>query len=122
EVWYADIQWDVVLQLVTNHKPRFSEVPRFPGMRRDLAVIINENIDYVQLENIAIKIGKQLLKQVNLFDIFVDAQKLGEGKKSYAISLFFQDANRTLTDKDVETVVNQIIHQFKNQLNAEIRA
>ncbi len=120
-VFYADFNWDLILRALRKHKIDFVELNKFPAVRRDLALVLNTTVKFNEVEAIAKKTGKKMLKAVNLFDVFEDADKLGEGKKSYAISLVFEDVTKTLKDKDVDKVMNQMIQNFENKLGAIIR-
>ncbi len=120
-VFYADINWDMVLRSLKNHKIDFVELNKYPSIRRDLALVLDRKVNFNEVEAIARKTGKKLLQSINLFDVFADEKKLGEGKKSYAVSMVFEDPTKTLKDKEVEKVMNQMIQGFENKLDAEIR-
>ncbi len=120
-VFYADINWDMILRSLKKHKIDFVELNKYPSIRRDLALVLDTKVKFSEVEAIAKKAGKKLLKSINLFDVFADESKLGEGKKSYAISMIFEDASKTLKDKEVEKVVSQMIQTFENKLGAVIR-
>ncbi|HUM47951.1 MAG TPA: phenylalanine--tRNA ligase subunit beta [Chitinophagales bacterium] len=119
EVFYAAIDMDALLKFSKN-TVKFSPLPKFPFVRRDLALVIDSNISFSDIEQIAYKSSGNLLKEVNLFDVYAD-EKLGAGKKSYAVSFIFLDEQRTLTDADVDKVIEKMIQQFQSQLNANIR-
>ena len=119
EVYYAEFDMDVLLTLSKN-KIRFSALPKFPGVRRDIAVVINPEISFGQIEELAQKTSGNLLKEIRLFDVYED-EKLGNGKKSYAISFLFLDEDKTLTDAEVNSLVDKMIRQFESKLNASIR-
>ncbi len=121
EVYYADIQWDQVLKVVKKQKTTYQEIPKYPSVRRDLAMLLDKEVAFGKIEAIAKSTVKQLLRNVNLFDIFDDESKLGEGKKSYAVSFLFQDERKTLTDKEVDKVMKKLIHRVQTELGAEIR-
>lgn len=121
EVFYADLAWDVLLQAVKKQNITFSELNRFPTVRRDLAVVIGNSVKFSDLAAAAKKVGKKLLKDINLFDVFEDEAKLGEGKKSYALSFVFEDPARTLQDKEVDAVMNELIENFESKLGAVVR-
>jgi phenylalanyl-tRNA synthetase beta chain len=99
---------------------KVQEISKYPSVRRDLALVIDEKVHYSEAAAIAEKIGGKMLKKVDLFDVYRDS-RLGDGKKSYAIKLIFSDNTKTLKDKDVDKVVNKMIHQFESQLGAQIR-
>lgn len=119
-VYYADINWTQLLRRLNGRKTQYKEVSKFPGVRRDLALLLDKAVSYAEIEKIALREVKRTLKSVNLFDRYEDA-KLGDNKKSYAVSFEFQDEGKTLTDKDVDKLVNRLIETYKNELGADIR-
>lgn len=121
DVFYAEINWDSVIKQLKKKKVKFSELPKFPSTRRDLALVIDKNIEFGAIEKIATRTGKKLLKSVNLFDIFEDESKIGAGKKQYAVSFTFQDVNKTLTDKEIDKLMQKLISEFQKQLSANLR-
>ncbi|MGB0839049.1 MAG: phenylalanine--tRNA ligase subunit beta, partial [Chitinophagales bacterium] len=120
-VYYADVNWDTVLKMTRRGKIVFESIPKYPSVRRDLALLLDKDIAFEQVAIIAIKTGKKLLRSVNLFDIYADEQKLGKGKKSYAVSFVFQDKDKTLTDKEIEKVMSKLMRSYQHQIGAEIR-
>jgi phenylalanyl-tRNA synthetase beta chain len=120
EVMYASINWQTIEKIVASQKIKYIELPKFPAVQRDLALLLNEEITYAQVEKIAKEQTGAMLKEVSLFDVYRD-KKIGEGRKSYAISLTLQDESKTLTDDKVEKVMSKLIQQFEQQLQAEIR-
>ncbi len=121
EVFYADFNWDLLLASQKKASISFVELNKFPTVRRDLALVIGNSVKFSDLAALARKVGKKLLKDVNLFDVFEDESKLGEGKKSYAMSFTFEDPTRTLQDKEVDDVVNELIKGFEEKHGAVIR-
>ena len=119
-VAYAKINWNKVENAVQQSKVQYKELSKFPAVKRDLAMLINEQIEYAQIENIAKQQMGDLLKGISLFDIYRD-KKIGEDKKSYAISLTLQDEGKTLTDDKLEKMMSKLIAQLEMQLGAEIR-
>ena len=117
---HADFDWEEIFEIAKSRVIRFSEIPRFPGMRRDLALLVQENISYADIERISAEVGKRILKSVNLFDVYKD-EKLGAGLKSYAVSYFFEDEEKTLTDKDVDYLMTKLMNRYRDELKAEIR-
>ena len=99
---------------------KYVEVPKFPAVERDIAIIVDEQIEVGQIEKIVTKKAKKLLESINLFDIYRN-EKLGKNKKSVAYSLIFRDKNKTLSDEEVNQVMNDIINELTNKLNAELR-
>lgn len=120
EVFYADFDWDLIIRSVRNNKITYAEVSKFPSVRRDLSMLLNKDITFEQLKQIALKTDKSLLKEVNVFDVYI-GDKLPEGKKSYALSFLIQDEEKTLTDKQIESLMQKLILNFEKQAGAEIR-
>lgn len=119
-IFYADINWDLILKLIPSSEHAFIELPKFPEVRRDLALLLDKKVKFSEIRDIAWKVEKKLLKSVNLFDVF-EGEKIGANKKSYAVSFVFQDVEKTLTDKQIEAIMNKLIYSFKQNLGAEIR-
>jgi phenylalanyl-tRNA synthetase beta chain len=121
EVFYADINWDLVVEAVKKNKAlEYAEVPKFPEVRRDLALLIDKNVKFGELEQLAYQAEKGLLKSVNLFDVY-EGDKLPSGKKSYALSFILQDENATLTDKQIEKIMEKLMKTYQEKAGAEIR-
>jgi phenylalanyl-tRNA synthetase beta chain len=120
DVLYADFDWDQIMRSVRNNKITYTEVSKFPSVRRDLSMLLNKDISFEQLKQIAFKTEKGLLKEVNVFDVYV-GDKLPEGKKSYALSFLLQDEDKTLTDKQIDAFMQKLILNFEKQVGAEIR-
>jgi len=120
EVFYADFDWDLVIRSVRNNKISYQEVSKFPSVRRDLSMLLNKDVSFDQLKQIALKTEKGLLKEVNVFDVYV-GDKLPAGKKSYALSFLLQDEEKTLADKQIEAIMQKLILNFEKQAGAEIR-
>jgi phenylalanyl-tRNA synthetase beta chain len=118
-VFYADINMDLMFEM--RPKPlQFKEISRFPAVNRDLALVVDKNVSYSQIEQIALSQQISHLKQVQLFDIF-ESEKLGKDKKSMAVSFNFQDDAKTLTDKEIDGFMSQIISSYEKNIRAEIR-
>ena len=118
-VFFADINWSLVLEL----KPKtlqYREISKFPVVNRDLAVVVDKNVSYNQVEQIALSSKIDQLKSVQLFDVF-ESEKLGAGKKSMAVSFTFLDENKTLTDVEIDSFMQKIISGYEKSLQAEIR-
>ena len=120
DVFYADFDWDQIMRSVRNNKITYTEVSKFPSVRRDLSMLLSKDISFEQLNQIAFKTEKSLLKEVNVFDVYV-GDKLPEGKKSYALSFLLQDEDKTLTDKQIDAIMQKLILNFEKQAGAEIR-
>ncbi len=121
DVFYADLNWDLLLQAAKKQSISLVELNKFPTVRRDLALVIGKSVKFADIAALAKKVGKKLLKDINLFDVFEDETKLGEGKKSYAVSFTFEDPTRTLQDKEVDAVMSELIATFESKLGAVIR-
>ena len=119
-VFAAEICWQTLLKLVSRVKVKFQEMPKFPEVKRDLAVLIDENVAYADLCRAAQKSVKKILKQVSLFDVY-RGDKIPEGKKQYAINFVFQDPEKTLTDQEVEKAMSRLLATFQNQFGAVLR-
>jgi phenylalanyl-tRNA synthetase beta chain len=119
DVLYADFSWNKIQKYVSN-KIKFIDIPKYPEVRRDLALLVDEKITFEAIYNIAKQTEKKLLKGVNLFDVY-QGEKLPDGKKSYAVSFIIQDENKTLNDKEIEKIMNKLQANFENQLGAQLR-
>ncbi|MDN6280995.1 MAG: phenylalanine--tRNA ligase subunit beta, partial [Psychroflexus sp.] len=119
-VLYADIDWDLVLELIKNISFKGEPISKFPSTQRDFALLVDAHIQFKDIEDIALKTDKKLLKNVDLFDVYT-GDKLPEGKKSYAVSFKFRDEHKTLTDKQVDKIMNKLQKQFEEKLNASLR-
>jgi phenylalanyl-tRNA synthetase beta chain len=121
EVLYADFNWDIVLEAIVAGKAiMYTEVPKFPEVKRDLALLIDKTIQFEQLESLAYQSEKSVLKRVSLFDVY-EGEKLPQGKKSYALSFILQDETATLTDKQIEKIMEKLIKVYQEKAGAEIR-
>ena len=119
-VFAAEINWNTLFQLVKRDKVSFKEMPKFPEVRRDLALLLDEGVSYGDLRKSAFKSAKKLLKQVTLFDVY-RGDKIPEGKKQYALGFVLQDLEKTLTDGDVERIMDRILSTFQNEFGATLR-
>jgi phenylalanyl-tRNA synthetase beta chain len=119
-VFYADFNWDLILEAMKNSSTIYTEVSKFPEVRRDLALLIDKAIQFEQLKQLAYQAEKSMLKNVNLFDVY-EGDKLPLGKKSYALSFILQDENATLTDKQIEKIMEKLMKTYKEKVGAEIR-
>ena len=119
-VFAAEINWPVLFELVKRNKIRYKELPKFPEVRRDLALLLDESVNYADLRRSALRVGKKLLKQVSLFDVY-RGDKIAEGKKQYALSFVLQDLEKTLTDNDVERIMSKLLSTFQNEFGAVLR-
>jgi len=94
---------------------------KFPGTRRDLALVVDESVEFGKIQAIAKKIEKKYLKEVNLFDIYRNDEQIGKGKKSYSVSFDFENPEKTIKDKEVDKIMKSLIHKYEEDLNATIR-
>lgn len=119
-VFAAEISWPVLFELVKRDKIRYSELPKFPEVKRDLALLVDENVSYVDLYRSAFRAGKKMLKNVSLFDVY-RGDKVPSGKKQYAMSFVLQDLEKTLTDADVEKIMSKLLATFQHEWGATLR-
>ena len=119
-VFAAEINWNTLFQLVKRDKVAFKEMPKFPEVRRDFALLLDESVSYADLYRSSFKAGKKLLKQVTLFDVY-RGDKIPEGKKQYALGFVLQDLEKTLTDEDVERIMKKLLSTFQNEYGATLR-
>ena len=119
-VYAAEIAWPALLELVRRDKIGFSELPKFPAVRRDLALLLDEKVSYADLRAAAFKQAKKLLRQVGLFDVY-RGDKIPAGKKQYALSFVIQDLEKTLTDQDTERVMERLLSTFQTEFGAQLR-
>jgi phenylalanyl-tRNA synthetase beta chain len=120
EVYYADIHWDLWAKAAAAARIKYSEVPKFPAVNRDLAIVIDKQVTYQQVQDVTAQLKIAELKSFGLFDIF-ESEKLGQDKKSYALNYTFQLQDRTLTDNETEDLMKKLSDAYKNKLNALIR-
>lgn len=119
-VFAAEISWPALFALVKRDKVAFSELPKFPAVRRDLALLLDEAVSYADLRAAAFKQAKKFLRQVGLFDVY-RGDKIPSGKKQYALSFLIQDPERTLTDQDTERLMERLLDTFKKDFGAQLR-
>ena len=119
-VYYADINWTAVMKQVRKNSVSFKEISKYPAVSRDLALLLDKQVEFAQIEAIAYKTERKYLKSVELFDVY-EGKNLPEGKKSYAVNFILQDEQKTLTDKQIEAIMNKLIANIKKELNAELR-
>ena len=120
EVYFAELNWEELTKHAFSKPIIYEEVAKFPLMRRDFALLIDKNVSFQSLKDTAYKTERKILQDVNLFDVY-EGKNLPKDKKSYWISFTFQDKNKTLTDKQVERVMEQLLQNFKSQFGAELR-
>lgn len=120
EVFFAELNWDLLMKDSEKHKVQFFEISRFPEVSRDLALLIDKSVTFAQIEQVALKSERKLLKNVVLFDVY-EGKNLPEGKKSYAVNFIIQDEEKTLTDKQIDKVMSKIQQNLQNELGAQLR-
>ncbi|MGS2763659.1 phenylalanine--tRNA ligase subunit beta [Sinomicrobium sp. M5D2P9] len=120
EVLYADFYWDNILEHLQTSGMKYTDIPKFPEVRRDFALLLDTSVKFSDIYTTARQTESSLLKNINLFDVY-EGDKLPEGKKSYAVSFVFQDKNKTLTDKQVDKIMDKFREAFEKQLQAELR-
>ncbi|MCH2217316.1 MAG: phenylalanine--tRNA ligase subunit beta [Flavobacteriales bacterium] len=120
EVLYADFNWDKILSLKGKKKVSVSELPRFPSVKRDLALLLDKNVTFKEIYNLSFQSERKLLKEVDLFDVY-QGENLPEGKKSYAVSFVLQDEHKTLADKQIDKIMQKLQHTFEKNLQAVLR-
>ncbi len=119
-VWYVDFAWEQVLELAGRTPIKVSTLPKYPEVRRDFALLIDENVQFSELYQAALETEKKLLKKVDLFDVYT-GDKLPKGKKSYALSFVIQDENQTLNDVQIDKIMGKLQQRFQQQFGAELR-
>ncbi|WP_421824806.1 phenylalanine--tRNA ligase subunit beta [Flagellimonas oceanensis] len=120
EVFYADLNWDVILESVSTQNVVFKEIPKFPEVTRDFALLLDESVSFQKVYDIAWSTEKKLLKKVNLFDVYT-GDNLPDGKKSYAVSFTLMDEKKTLTDRQIDKIMGKLLAQYQKELGAELR-
>ncbi len=120
DVFYADLNWTALMKAVRNHKITYADTPRFPEVRRDLALLIDQQITFAEIERIAYETERKLLKAVNLFDVY-EGKNLPAGKKSYAVSFVLQDSEKTLKDAQIDAIMQRMIKNLTERLGASLR-
>lgn len=120
EVFYADFDWDEILNQINKVSVKYTEVPVYPSVRRDLALLVDKQVRYADIKELAFKTERNLLKEVNLFDVY-EGKNLEPGKKSYAVSFIIQDEKATLNDKTISKVMEKVAATLKDNLGATIR-
>ena len=119
-VYYADLNWSALMKAIRKNKVEYTEISKYPAVSRDLALLIDKQVEFAQIEQIARQSERKLLKKVELFDVY-EGKNLPEGKKSYAVNFILQDEQKTMGDKQIDAFMQKIIQNLKKQLNAELR-
>jgi len=121
QLFYAEIYFESLLKLIGKEKIQVTEVSRFPSVKRDLAIILDKKVKFSEIEDIARQTDKKILKQISLFDVYENEQQLSKNKKSYAVSFIFENNEKTLQDKDIDHVMEKLIHHLETKTGALIR-
>ena len=119
-VYYADLDWNMLLRLNKQYKPVINDLPKFPEVKRDFALLVDKSVKFAELAKAALAAEKKLLKAVTLFDVY-EGKNLEEGKKSYALSFILQDAENTLKDKQIEAIMAKLQKVFEDKFGAKLR-
>ena len=120
EVYYADLNWKELMRAIRSVKVSFKEISKFPAVKRDLALLLDKNIQFAEIEKIAYETEKKLLKEVELFDVY-EGKNLEAGKKSYAVSFLLQDEIQTLNDKMIDKIMSKLVKNLEDKLGAKLR-
>ena len=120
DVFFAEMNWDVLLKESSTSEVRFSEISRFPSVSRDLALLVDKSVTFAAIEQTAKKTERKLLKTVSLFDVY-EGKNLPEGKKSYAVNFVLQDKEKTLNDKQIDAAMQKIQQNLERELGAQLR-
>lgn len=119
-VYYAEMSWTALMKAVRKNKVSYTEICKYPAVSRDLALLLDNAVEFASVEEVARQTEKKLLKKVELFDVY-EGKNLPEGKKSYAVNFILQDETKTLNDKQIDAIMNKLITNLKNKLGAELR-
>ncbi len=120
EVYFAELNWNALMKEIKTHTITYSEISKYPSVSRDLALLLDKNVLFDQIEQIAFKAERKLLKKVSLFDVY-EGKNLPEGKKSYAVNFLLQDDEKTLNDKQIDGIMNKIFTSIEKELGAQLR-
>jgi phenylalanyl-tRNA synthetase beta chain len=120
DVFYSHLEWDYILKIIRNNTISFQELPKYPSVRRDLAILLDKDCKFAQIREIAFRTEKNLLQDVGLFDVY-ESVSLGKNKKSYAVSFILRDNFKTLTDRTIDNTMKNLVMAFENELMARIR-
>lgn len=120
EVYYAELNWNELMKAASKIKVNYTELTKFPAVKRDLALLIDKQVEFAEIERIAYETEKKLLKAVTLFDVY-EGKNLEAGKKSYAVSFLLQDENATLNDKQIDKIMSRLVKNLEDKLGARLR-
>ena len=119
-VYYAELNWTALMKVIRKQKVEYTEIAKYPAVSRDLALLIDQSVEFAQIEDIARQTERKFLKKVELFDVY-EGDKLPAGKKSYAVNFILQDAEKTMGDKQIDAIMQKLIQNLKQKLGAELR-
>jgi phenylalanyl-tRNA synthetase beta chain len=120
DVWYAELNHENIIRMISRKSIRFSELPKYPWVRRDLALVIDKSVRFSQIRDLAYKTERNILQQVDLFDVY-ESDAIGRDKKSYAVSFILRDDRQTLTEKSIEKVMSGLFKAFEREFGAALR-
>ena len=120
DVYYADLNWKALMKVIHNNVVAYKEISKYPAVKRDLALLLDKNVQFAEIEKIAYETDKKRLKSVELFDVY-EGKNLEAGKKSYAVSFMLQDENATLNDKQIDKFMHKLVQNLETKLNAKLR-
>ncbi len=120
DVYFAELNWDMLMKEIRKHTITYADISKFPAVKRDLALLLDKNILFDQIEKVAYKAERKLLKEISLFDVY-EGKNLPEGKKSYAVNFVLQDEEKTLNDKQIDAVMSKIQKSLEDELGAKLR-
>ena len=120
EVLFADFDWDLIFKVAFKNEIKVEEISKFPTSRRDFALLIDRTVTFNELKQAAEKVERKILTKVDLFDVY-EGKNIAENKKSYGMSFYFNDPNKTLTDKQIDKVMGKLRKTFESQFHAELR-
>jgi len=120
DVFYGDLRWTALLKVIKNHKASYTPLLKYPEVKRDLALLLDKEVQFSTIKALAFKAERQILRSVNIFDVY-EGSNLPEGKKSYAVSFILQDEEKTLNDKQIEKTMNRLISVYEREVGAQIR-
>lgn len=120
EVYFAELYWNRLMKEIKSHKVTFSDISKFPAVKRDLALLLDKSVSFADIEKIAYESERKLLKEVTLFDVY-EGKNLPAGKKSYAVSFFLQDESKTLNEKQIDNIMKKLQTNLEQKLGAQLR-
>jgi phenylalanyl-tRNA synthetase beta chain len=120
DVFYAEINWENIIRTIKGRNIRFSELPKYPWVRRDLALLVDKSLKFSDIRDLAFKTERNILQEVDLFDVY-ESDNIGKDKKSYAVSFILRDDRQTLTEKSIEKVMGALTKAFEREFGATLR-